>query len=306
MASSKGKQFSTPRNIKLKDGLLQFGSTRSSNPFGDASYGLYVNDSGELIFRSTTTSTTLGAAGGGSSAPSLDAIFQGDQALQLGALASLTIDRNSGNNDVMTLTNTGAGSGQIIQITNAGTGYDIEGTSDTWHFSKAGDMTANKAVFAGDAGSTSLTLTAGNAVISAGSLAVTYATDGAALTVTNDTATSASAVVIAGSGVFTGNTTSSFMTLTASGLTTGTVLYIPVAGLTTGKAVNIVGTTALTTGIMVNIESGTTGTSLTGAGRMLYVNHTGTATSTGTLAEFTSAATDETVILKVTATGALA
>lgn len=306
MSTYNNKAYSSPKNIFLSQGLLRFGAKHSSNPFGDETYGLYVDASGNLIYRNLTTSTTLGAAGGGGGgASSWDAIFAGDQSMQLGALATWTIDRNSGNNDILTLTNTGAGSGNIIQITNVGTGSDIRGTAGTWSFSKAGDMTANMAVFAGDAGSTSLTLTAGNAVISAGSLAVTKAADSVAFTVTNNTATSASVVVLVGAGAFTGNTTSSFATLT-SGATTGTVLYIPVAALTTGKGINLIGTTALTTGIMLNVESGTTGTSLTGAGRMVYVNHTGTTTNTGILSEFTSAATDETVIFKVTASGALA
>lgn len=301
-----GKPFSSPKNINLKGGILRFDVTHTSNPLGDLSYGLYVDASGNLTYRNLTTSTILGGAGGSYTAPSLDQIFAGDQTLDLTSLSTLTIDRSSGNNDVLTLTNTGAGSGQVIQITNAGTGYDIKGTSDTWSFTKTGDLVANKVVFAGDAGSNSLTLTAGDVVVSDGSFALTDADNAASFTITNNTATSASVVVIAGSGVFTGNTTSSFATLTASGLTTGTVLYIPVAALTTGKAINVIGTTALTTGIMVNVESGTTGTSLTGSGRLLRVAHTGTSTNSGVLAEVLSAATDETTIMQVSASGALA
>lgn len=307
MTSIKGKQpFSTPKNINLKLGLLKFSKTQTSNLFGTEDYGMYVNSSGQLVWSNAGTATILSGTGAGTTVPSFDAVFQNDQNLDLVALSSFTIDRSSGNNDVLTLTNTGAGSGDTLQITNVGTGKDINGTGGTWSFSKAGDMTANMAVFAGDAGSDSITLTAGDVLISDGSVTITDADDAASFSLTNNTATSASVVVIAGSGVFTGNTTSSFMTLTASGLTTGTVLYIPVAGLTTGKGINLIGTTALTTGVMLNVESGTTGTSLTGNGRLLRVAHTGTATSTGILSEFLSAATDETVILKVTASAALA
>jgi len=303
----KGKPYSSPKNIFLKYGLLRFGTKYTSNPFGDETYGLYVDSSGNLIYRNLTTSTTLGAAGsGGGASPSWDSIFAGDQTMQLGALSTFTIDRNSGNNDVLTVTNTGAGSGDLIQITNVGTGSDIKGTSGTWSFSKAGDMTANKAVFAGDDGVDSITLTIGDVAISDGSLTLIDADNATSLSITNATATTATVVAFVGGGTFTGSTTSSFFTVTATGLTTGTVMYIPVATLTTGKAIDIVGTTTLTTGILVNIESGTTGTSLTGAGRMLYVNHTGTGTNTGILSEFASAAADETVILKVTASGALA
>lgn len=306
MSTFYGRPYSTPKNITLSQGLLRFGAKHASNPFGDATYGLYVDDStGKLIFRSLTTSYTLDGGGGGGT-PSWDSIIAGDQTMQMGALPTWTIDRNSGNNDILTITNTGAGSGDLIQITNVGTGKDINGTSGTWSFSKVGDLVANKVTFAGDAGSDSITLTAGDVSIADGSLTIVDADNATSLSVTNATATSSTVIAFIGGGTFTGNTTSSFMTVTATGLTTGTVMYIPVASLTTGKAINIVGTTALTTGILVNIESGTTGTSLTGAGRLLYVNHTGTGTSTGILSEFTSAAADETVILKVTASGALA
>jgi len=301
-----GKPYSSPKNIFLSKGLLRFGEKYTSNPFGDETYGLYVdNSTGKLIFRSLTTSYTLDSGGGGST-PSWDSIIAGDQSMQMGALPTWTIDRNSGNNDVLTITNTGAGSGDLIQITNVGTGKDIMGTSSTWSFSKAGDLVANKVVFAGDDGADSITLTVGDVAISSGSLTLVDNDNATSLSITNATATTASVIAFVGGGTFTGSTTSSFMTVTATGLTTGTVMYIPVATLTTGKAINIVGTTTLTTGILVNIESGTTGTSLTGAGRLLYVNHTGTGTSTGILSEFASAAADETVILKVTASGALA
>jgi hypothetical protein len=300
----KGKPYSSPKNIFLSKGLLRFGETYASNPFGDETYGLYVNSSGELIFRSSSTSTILGVAGGGGSTPSLDAIYAGDKSLAITA-GALTLAGSHASNDVLVITNA-TGSGDCIQITNSGTGNDVEGTLDAWHFTALGAMTALTATLAGSAGSNSLVLTAGDVSFADGSITVVDADNAATLSVTNDTATTASVFVFAGSGAFTGNTTSSFMTLTASGLTTGTVLYIPVVGLTTGKGINLIGTTALTTGIMLNVESGTTGTSLTGAGRLVYVNHTGVTTNSGILSEFASAATDETVILKVTASGALA
>ncbi len=304
MPTINGKPFSTTQNLNLKKGILRFGATQSSNPVGSADYGLYVNASGQLIFSAAGSATTLGATGGSGSIPSLDAIFQGDQTLNLGGLSTLTIDRSSGNNDVLTLTNSGGGSGALIQITNVGTGKDIEGTNDTWSFSKAGDIVANMAVLAGDAGSDSITLTAGDVQISDGSINVVDADNAFSLKVTNDTATTASVAVIAGSGAFTGSTTTSFVTITPSGLTTGTAVYLPVAALTTGKAVHVVGN-AVTSGILVHIASSAASTQLTGAGRLLKVDHTGNATGTGIVAEVNSAAADETVVLKVTASAAL-
>lgn len=303
MATINAKQYSTPRNINLKDGILRFGSTNSSNPLDSTSNGLYVNSSNQLVFANQGTATILSGTGP-TQVPSFDAIFQGDQTMQLGGLSTFTIDRNSGNNNVVTVTNTGAGSGHCIQITNAGTGKDIRGDSGTWDISKAGDMTANTVVFAGDAGSNSITLTAGDGVFSDGSLAITDADNAATFSVTNNTATTASVIVLAGSGTFSGSTTSSFMTITPSGLTSGTGVYIPVAAMTTGKAVHVVAN-AITSGIAVHIASSAAGTQLTGAGRLLLVEHSGAATGSGILAEVSSAAADETDVFKITASAGL-
>jgi hypothetical protein len=314
MATINGKSYQTPRNINLKGGTTGSGLIRwdpnvanwTLNPFSSTDYGLYLNAAGELVFSKKGTTVILGAAGvGGGVASSWDQIYAGDQTLAIPG-ATLTFDGTHASNDVVTITSTGAGSGDLLQITNVGTGKDINGTGNTWSFTKDGINVMKSTTIAGTGGANSIVLTAGDILASDGSLTIIDADDAATLSITNNTAASASMIVFAGSGTFTGNTTSSFMTLTASGLTTGTVLYIPVAALTTGKGINIIGTTALTTGQMVNIESGTTGTSLTGNGRLLRIAHTGTATSSGILAEITSAATDETVIFQITASAALA
>ncbi len=302
-----GKSYSSPKNINLKSGLLRFNVTQASNPFGDVSYGLYVDANGDLVFRSTSTSVILGAAGGGGgSAPSLDAIFQGDQTLDLGALSTLTIDRSSSNNDVLTLTNTGAGSGDLLQFTNVGTGNDVEGTSDTWHFTKDGDMTANMAVFAGDAGSDSITLTAGDLLVSQGSIIITADDDNAvSLSVTNDTATTASVFVFAGSGAFTGTTTTSWMTITPSGLESGTAVYLPLAAITTGMGLEVAGGTTQTSGSLVSITSSATAATCT-TGSMLEIVSGSTEGTSAVLVGISSAADDETKIMEIVASDVLA
>lgn len=304
MPTYNSKPYSSTKNLNLRNGILRFGTTNSTNPLGSADAGLYVNGSGQLIFSYNGSATTIGAAGGGVGIASFEALYNNDQTMAI-AGSTFTIDRSVGNGDVLTLTNTGAGSGSVLQITNAGTGKDIRGDSGTWDVSKAGDATFNKVVFAGDAGSDSITLTAGDIVASDGSLAITDADNAATLSITNNTATTASMVVIAGSGAFTGSTTTSFMTITPSGLTTGTAVYLPVAAMTTGKGLHVVAN-AITSGVAVHIASSVAGTTLTGNGRLFKVDHTGNATGTGILSEFNSAAADETVIVKITASAALA
>jgi hypothetical protein len=94
----------------------------------------------------------------------------------------------------------------------------------------------------------------------------------------------------------------------------GTTVFQVLASATTANA--LVHTVATTTGngVIVTADDLTTGTGLsvnssaaaiTGAGRMLEVFHTGTTSTSGTLVEFNSAATDETIICAITATSTL-
>lgn len=204
---------------------------------------------------------------------------------------------------------------------------DVTGSANVFTLGEDGAV-----VIAGNEGNNVLTVTAGDVVVSDGSLAITDDDNAASFSVTNNTATTASVVAIAGSGTFTGSTTSSFMTITPSGLTTGTAVYLIATALTTGIALDI-STDSLTTGkvidmsdlaaittgkaihvdatgvtqtdgILVHLDSAST--ALTSTGRILLVDHTGNATVSGVIAEFASAAADETTIVKITASAALA
>lgn len=92
----------------------------------------------------------------------------------------------------------------------------------------------------------------------------------------------------------------------ATAETTGNVIDVQnLAAITTGKVLNIPATGAtLTTGILVNVSSDAT--AMTGAGRLIFSNHTGVSGTSAILNEFKSAAADETEIVKITATAALA
>lgn len=87
----------------------------------------------------------------------------------------------------------------------------------------------------------------------------------------------------------------------------GTLLTAPditVASVTTGIGLALDDNTALTSGQLVKIAS--SATAITGAGRLLYSNHTGATGTTAVLNEFASAANDETTILRVTGSDLLA
>jgi len=282
---------------------IAFQTARSSSPNSASDHVLYRSGD-DLYWWNGSTATLLGSAGSGTVIPSLDGIFAGDKTLNV-AGTTLTIDNSTGNNNVLTLTNSGAGSGAALQFDNAGSGSDIDGTNDSWSISKTGVAILEELTIDGTEGSNIFTVTKGDVRFLDSALAVTDDDNAASFTVTNNTATTASVVVLAGSGAFTGSTTTSFMTITPSGLTTGTAVYLPVAALTTGKALHVVAD-AVTSGIVVHVSSSAAGTQLTGAGRLFLIEHSGNASGTGTVAELSTAAADETVLLKLTASGALA
>lgn len=89
--------------------------------------------------------------------------------------------------------------------------------------------------------------------------------------------------------------------LVSSALTTGKALDISdLSAITSGKAIHVAATgITQTTGILVHVVSA--GTVITGAGRLFLSDHTGVTGTSAILNEFASAANDETVILKVTA-----
>lgn len=304
MPTYNSKGYSSTKNLNLREGILRFGATNTANPVGSADYGLYVNGSGALIFSAAGVATTLGATGGSGTIPSFEALYNNDSTFAIGG-STFTIDRTGGNGDVLTLTNTGAGSGDVIQITNVGTGKDINGTSSLWSFAKTGAGTALTMTLAGTADSDSLVLTQGDVSIADGKVALTNQDNEGTLVITNNGLTSAAALSMQGSGTFTGSTTTSFFLISPSGLTTGTAMYLVANALTTGKGIHVVAN-AVTTGQAVLISSSVATTVLTTTGRLFKVDHTGNASGTGTVAEIASAAADETVIFKVTASAALA
>ncbi len=94
------------------------------------------------------------------------------------------------------------------------------------------------------------------------------------------------------------------LNIDVAAMTTGQAIVITPTALTTGKAISVTDLAALTTGIGLNITSAATAIATTG--RMVFVNHTGATGTSAVLSEFKSAANDETVIFRITATDVLA
>lgn len=307
MSYYNGRQYTDFRGINLKagNGILRFVAPDVTPTTTTGELLLYVDSSNNLIYNNGSAAVTLGAAGGGGGAASTwDAIYAGDKTLSIGS-GTLTFAGNSADAaNVLTLTNIAGSSGAAIQVTNATTSNpDIKGTSGNWQVLGTGAGTLASLTLSGSGGSTVQTITAGDVAFSDGSLAIIDADNAATFSVTNDTATTSSVFVWAGSGAFSGNTTSSFFTLTPSGLTSGTAFYLPVAALTTGKALHIVAN-AYTDGLVFNLTSSST--VATSTGRLFNLAHTAAANVSHIIAEMATAANDETVLLRLTASDILA
>ena len=125
---------------------------------------LYIADDGAattaLFFKdSAGTATNLLTVGSGNT---LDASYDQGGA---GAGRTITVDQGAvqlngshASNDTFFINKT-AGTGDAFQITNAGTGYDINGTSGTWYVTKAGAITAASGAFSGALSSASFGVT---------------------------------------------------------------------------------------------------------------------------------------------------
>lgn len=94
--------------------------------------------------------------------------------------------------------------------------------------------------------------------------------------------------------------------ISCAAMTTGKCIDMSdLAAITTGKAIHVDATgVTQTSGVLVHLDSA--GTAITGAGRIFLSDHTGATTTSGILNEFASAANDESVIVKITASSLLA
>jgi len=196
---------------------------------------------------------------------------------------TLTFRLTHASNNGLTVSSTSARTGNLIQITNAGTGKDISGTSNTWSFSKAGALlvtsiahpTTNEALtvdangsgkvtiaatstgnielqrdtvlasartltITGTAGATRLAITAGNVVLSNGTIAITRADNSTSSALTNNTIT-----------------TANLATITSTSLTTGTGLLMTTNAVTEGIMVSLVTQTNMTSGKFIACSDGT-------------------------------------------------
>ncbi len=140
MAVINGKKYTSFSNVNAKDGVFRFGSVLGAAMDGASDMAIYTRGT-SLYFWNGAAETQIGAAGSGG-VTTLDSLYDLDKSLTIDD-GTLTLALTGTSGDGLTVTGGASATGSCIQITNAGSGADITGTSSTWAISKAGVITAN-------------------------------------------------------------------------------------------------------------------------------------------------------------------
>lgn len=138
-------------NVSVKDGIYRFGSQLSAAMDNANDKAIYFRGGNLYAWNGTSETNLLTDGSGGAS--SWDELYANDENLTIDA-GTLTFSLTHATNDGLTLTGAGGSAGSVLQITNAGSGNDINGTSDTWSVSKAGLATVVGLTTTGDITST--------------------------------------------------------------------------------------------------------------------------------------------------------
>jgi len=317
-----------------------FGVTASTVTIGDNNSNATLTSGGnfDLILQtgnSTTGSMTIfdGANGNIQIAPDGTGILDLNSGFDIdaGSTETCTITVVGTTGDGLAIDSSTITSGAVVMINHSVSGtlnggqlldLQIDGTS----YYTFGEVAFN---IVGTGGSNVLTCTAGDWVVSDGSLTITDADNANTVSIVNNTATSVSVISLDGSGVFTGTTTAAWMTLNPSGLTTGTAFYVlcdAATTLATGIDVSLAGTTGAamrlrTTGVQTGVgsaleiiaDSATTPGASAGegivkvsadaitTGTLLDVTTTSIVLTTGRIADFSHISSDITGTLNKTA-----
>ena len=246
MALHNSKQYTDFKNVSIGrdtgDGVLRFGAQLSDSLSASDDLAIYWKGDSLKAWNGSAETDIL--AGGGGGVSTWDGLYDLDKTLTIDA-DTLTFSLTHATNDGLTLTGSAGSAGDVVKISNSGSGKDISGTADVWSITKAGVIVATALTMgddesitlgdgsdatitwdgtaslldiagatnfednvtleasatitqAGVAGSDVLTITAGDAVMSDGSLSVTDADNAETVTVINNTATTLGAAASAG------------------------------------------------------------------------------------------------------------
>lgn len=258
MAQFNGRKYTTHRGVDLgKDGnkpgaggAIRFAALTTSPTTTTGELLLYVDANGLLKYDDGVSATTLGAAGAVQNFSLNDAYDDGN-GITVDSSAVLLAGSHATNN-VLELTGSAAVTGALIDLTQSGSGVDIDGTSSSWSVTKLGAgaflSLATNTITGSSTNPSNLTIDAtGTGTItiggtSTGAVTITPAlTATASVTITGTadsnvlTITAGDMLMSNGKIAITNDDTDSALTITAAAVTTGNVISATAVGITTGS-----------------------------------------------------------------------
>ena len=253
---------------------------------GNGTGGVTIGGVSSGIVTITPASTLTGAVTAtasititGTAATNVFTVTAGDLVVSDGSLTmtdadnanTLAITNNTvSSSALVALTANGVTTGDMILLTTtdagltSGTYIRCNDGADVFTVADEGAVT-----IVGGGGINVLSITAGDVVLSDGSITVTDADNAASLSVTNNTATTASPIEFIGSGAFTGTGSTAFISIEPTGLTSGDAVNIQVDLGVTGSALRLASTGAVTgvgAALEVVYDAATTAGALVGEG----------------------------------------
>lgn len=257
MAEVSGKKYTSFPGLHLKsrgdgvrDAAMLMDNVFSAPTTVSGKFYLYV-EGGALKFDNGSGAVTL-SSGGGGGVPSWETLFSNDSTFALTA-TTWTISQSAAAS-VLTLNKTNVGAGDVLSITNSGSGADIGNSVASWYIKRSA---ATGIVELGSGGSINVTDGAltigktGTATTLLGTLtvaeAVTFSAGGVALTTGN---------LVVSSGNFTVSSGVSALTSTSNAAASLSVVNNTATTYGAAAASGVVefSSTSLTTGTLLHLE----------------------------------------------------
>lgn len=196
------------------------------------------------------------ASGGGGSFSTWEDAYTADQTFTIPSGTWTIAGNHADSVDVLTLTNIGGGSGDVLQITNSGTGKDVNGTSSTWSVTKLGAAVFSGVSISGTASALATTGAAVWTLLDADTAALTIGSSGATSILKIVTSNGSEAVVFGNAVTVTDGLTALASTSNAAPVLTADNDTITTFGVnaTEGAGMVVFSSDTITTGNLLRLE----------------------------------------------------
>jgi hypothetical protein len=253
-------------NLTAANGCIRFETPTTTPTTTTDERVLYVNSSNQLIFDDGVSTTALGSSGVVSFFGLNDA-YDDNPSITVDS-AAVTFAGSHATNNVFAVTGSAATTGNLIDLTNGGSGKDIDGTASAWYIASDGaaDFLSVTSSTISSAGTTNLVLETNDGtnssiitITDAANGAITFAMNGTGKVVISGTTetntgfqlTNGDAVISDGSLTITDDDNAATVTVTTTG--NSNCLTIVADSVATGNVIDINGD-GVTSGALLHLD----------------------------------------------------